>query len=102
MVCHHVSQLDAVLTAFFQMLLPGGFLAIADLDTEPGLFHDRNVATSVFHHGFDRPDFIERLRHVGLIDVKPTTAHVIRKPIAGGAMRDFSVFLLVGRRALTA
>ncbi len=67
MVVHHVDQTDVLLAAFYQMLLPGGVLAIADLDTEPGLFHGPDVAASVFHHGFDRHAFMDRLRKQGLL-----------------------------------
>jgi ubiquinone/menaquinone biosynthesis C-methylase UbiE len=99
MVLHHVDQTDVLLAAFYQMLLPGGFLAIADLDKEPGLFHDPDVAESVYHHGFDRRTFMDRLYRVGLVDVKDVTAHVIRKPIASGEIREFPVFLIVAHRA---
>jgi 2-polyprenyl-3-methyl-5-hydroxy-6-metoxy-1,4-benzoquinol methylase len=98
MVMHHVDQTDMLLTAFHQMLLPGGFLAIADLDTEPGLFHGPDVAESVYHHGFDRRTFMDRLYRAGFVDVNDITAHVIRKPVANGEMRDFPVFLIVGHR----
>ena len=99
MVMHHVDQIEVLLTAFYQMLLPGGFVAIADLDTEPGLFHGPDVAESVYHHGFDRHAFKDRLYRVGFVDVKDVTAHVIRKPIANGEIREFPVFLIVGHRA---
>ena len=99
MVMHHVDQIETLLTAFYQMLLPGGVLAIADLDTEPGLFHSPDVAASVFHHGFDRQVFMDRMCQLGLVEVKDATAHVIRKPIANGEAREFPVFLIIGRRA---
>jgi len=99
MVMHHFDQVEVLLTAFYQMLLPGGVLAIADLDTEPGLFHGPDVAASVFHHGFDRHAIMDHLCRLGLVDVKDTTAHIIRKPIASGDIREFPVFLIVGRRA---
>ena len=99
MVLHHVDRTDVLLAAFRQMLLPGGTLAIADLDTEPGLFHDPDVAESVYHHGFDRHAFMDRLYRMGLVDVKDVTAHVIRKPITSGETREFLVFLIVGHRA---
>jgi ubiquinone/menaquinone biosynthesis C-methylase UbiE len=98
MVMHHVDQVEVLLTAFYQMLLPGGVLAIADLDTEPGLFHDPDAASSVFHHGFDRHAFMDHLCRLGLVNVNHVTAHVICKPIANGEVREFPVFLIVGRR----
>ena len=99
MVMHHVDQIEVLLTAFYRMLLPGGFLAIADLDTEPGVFHSPDVAQSVYHHGFDRHAFMDRLRRVGLVGVKDVTAHIIRRLIANGETREFPVFLIVGHRA---
>jgi ubiquinone/menaquinone biosynthesis C-methylase UbiE len=99
MVMHHVDQIEPLLMAFYQMLLPGGYLAIADLDTEPGTFHGPEVASSVFHHGFDRHVFMDRLHQIGFVDVKDVTAHVIHKPIANGEIREFPIFLIVGRRA---
>ncbi|MBN2024735.1 MAG: methyltransferase domain-containing protein [Pirellulales bacterium] len=98
MVAHHVERLDALLAAFHQMLRQGGFLAIADLDEEPGVFHGPEANGHVHHHGFDRRAFKDHLRRVGFVDVTDATAHVIRKPIVGGATRDFPVFLIVGRR----
>jgi 2-polyprenyl-3-methyl-5-hydroxy-6-metoxy-1,4-benzoquinol methylase len=99
MVMHHVDQTDVLLAALHQMLLPGGVLAIADLDMEPGLFHDPDIAHSVYHHGFDRGTFMDRLYRVGLADVKDVTAHVIRKLGENGETREFPVFLIVGHRA---
>ena len=96
MVMHHVDHIETLLTAFYKMLLPGGTLAIADLDTEPGLFHGPDVGTSVYHHGFDRNAFKDRLYRAGFIDVKDTTAHVIHKPIPNGELHAFPVFLIVG------
>jgi 2-polyprenyl-3-methyl-5-hydroxy-6-metoxy-1,4-benzoquinol methylase len=98
MVMHHVDHIETLLAAFFQMLLPGGFLAIADLDTEPGLFHGPEVAASVYHHGFDRHVFMDHLHRVGFVDVKDMTAHVIHKPISSGEVREFPIFLIVGQR----
>lgn len=98
MVLHHIDRIDALLAAFHRMLLPGGSVAIADLDAEPGLFHDPNVAESVYHHGFDRRTLSDYLCRVGLVDVNDMTAHVIHKTIANGEGREFPVFLMVGRR----
>ena len=99
MVLHHVVQIDVLLAAFYQLLAPGGILALADLDTEPGLFHRPNDAASVHHHGFDRNVLKDLLCQSGLIDITDTTAHVIRKPTIHGELRDFPVFLIVGHRA---
>jgi 2-polyprenyl-3-methyl-5-hydroxy-6-metoxy-1,4-benzoquinol methylase len=101
MVMHHIERTDLLLAAFHEILLPGGILAIADLDTEPGLFHNPAVAERVYHHGFDRGAFKVCMIQAGFVDAKDITAHVIRKPVANGEIREFPVFLIVGHRALT-
>ncbi len=98
MVLHHVDQIETLLAAFYQMLLPGGCLAVADLDKEPGLFHGRDAAESVYHHGFDRNVLKDRFCRAEFADVEDATVHVIRKPIESGEIRDFPVFLMTGRR----
>jgi ubiquinone/menaquinone biosynthesis C-methylase UbiE len=98
MVMHHVKRIDALLAAFHRMLLPGGFVAIADLDPDKGLFHQPEAAQSVYHNGFDRGAFKAELVRAGFIDVRDVTAHVVRKLDTNGEMREFSVFLIVGCR----
>ncbi len=98
MVMHHVADLERVASAFYEMLLPGGALCIADLDSEPGVFHAKDVAAGVHHCGFDRRAFQNRLEASGFVDVSVSTACFIRKPASDGETRDFPVFLMVGRR----
>ena len=98
MVMHHVAAPKRMLRNFHALLRRGGVLCIADLDAEPGVFHDPEAATTVHHHGFDRQGFRGLMIQVGFHDVQDNTAHTIRKPVAGGIERDFPVFLMTGRR----
>ncbi len=98
MVMHHVADLNPVLRGFFEMLLPGGALCIADLNTEPGLFHTPEAAESVHHHGFDPEEFRGRLQKVGFTGTRALMASVVSKPVPNGGERDFPVFLVIGRR----
>lgn len=98
MTLHHIADTDRVLRAFHELLLPGGSLCIADLDAEPGIFHGPEAAASVYHHGFDRSELKSRLDRIGFHEVRDTTAHVIRRPVQGGAERDFPVFLVTAAR----
>ena len=47
MALHHIADTDRVLSAFYEMLHPRGLLCLADLDTEPGVFHTQEMAEGV-------------------------------------------------------
>ena len=91
MTLHHIADIPALLRKFHQLLKPGGFIALADLDREDGSFHSED--TGVFHHGFDRDTLCAIARDAGFSDVTIQQASVISKP-----HRDFSVFLLTAHR----
>ncbi len=98
MTMHHVADTDKVLRAFHDLLAPGGTLCIADLDSEPGLFHPPEAAGSVHHHGFDRERLKRQLAEAGFREAHAVTAYTVRKPVEGGEEREFPVFLLVARQ----
>lgn len=97
MVLHHVADVETVLGGLHDLLRPGGTLCLADLDTEPGLFHPPQAAASVHHHGFDRRTLMEQLERIGFTATRDVTAHVVSRPVADGTMHDFPVFLIVAR-----
>jgi 2-polyprenyl-3-methyl-5-hydroxy-6-metoxy-1,4-benzoquinol methylase len=57
MTMHHIpiEDIKKYVKKFFDMLIPGGYIAVADLDEEKGNFHSDN--DGVFHFGFGRKDF---------------------------------------------
>jgi cyclopropane fatty-acyl-phospholipid synthase-like methyltransferase len=91
MTLHHVRDIDALFAKFHRLLVPGGFIALADLDAEDGSFHAED--TGVHHLGFDRQVLAGVAEEVGFKDVVVTTASVVRKP-----QGDFPVFLLTACR----
>ncbi len=96
MTMHHVPDTGALFRWWYSLLVPGGRIAVADLDLEDGLFHrDR---TGVFHDGFVRDDLIRALGVEGFRDVQTTTATTTTKEIASGVTRTFSIFLLTGTK----
>lgn len=95
MTMHHVGDVDKVLRAFHGLLRPGGKLCLADLDTEPGVFHPPEAAASVHHHGFDRKRLASQLLAAGFAAARDVTAHTIHKPVESGKDRAFPVFLIV-------
>ena len=91
MTIHHLKDTLDLFKKFYTMLEDGGFIAIADLDSEDGSFHSDN--TGVFHHGFDREALEAIAEEAEFTDVKFDTASTIKKP-----HRDFTVFLLTARK----
>jgi len=87
MTIHHLEDTVALLSKLYTMLNDGGFIAIADLDSEDGSFHSDN--TGVFHYGFDRHILAEHAQKVGFKDVTFSLASTISKPHA-----EFTVFLM--------
>jgi ubiquinone/menaquinone biosynthesis C-methylase UbiE len=96
MTLHHVKDTLSLLKQFSRVLLPGGHIAIADLDEEGGRFHDNN--DGVFHFGFDRKKLCDLFVEAGFRDISSTTATQMNKPDAQGQDRVFSVFLITGRK----
>lgn len=95
MTLHHIPDTDRILHAFHDLLAPGGYLCIADLDLEDGTFHGIEVDV---HHGFDRDDLARRATVAGFADVAFRTVFNIAKTRETGT-RDYPVFLMRARRA---
>src|SRR5512142_568876 len=85
MTMHHVKDTAALLRQWHDVLLPGGILAAADLDTEDGSFHGDN--TGVFHLGFDRGYLMKLLREAGFSDIRDVTAATVMRDIEGREKR---------------
>jgi hypothetical protein len=92
MTIHHLEDIIALFEKLYSMVKVGGFIAIADLDSEDGSFHSDN--TGVHHHGFDREALQLIAEDVGFKDVKFDLASTINKP-----HRSFTVFLLTAVKA---
>jgi 2-polyprenyl-3-methyl-5-hydroxy-6-metoxy-1,4-benzoquinol methylase len=95
MTLHHVPDTDHILHVFHELLNPGGYLCIADLDQEDGSFHGPEVDV---HHGFERAELGRRVVRAGLTGVQFQTVFSIAKERETGT-RDYPVFLMTARRA---
>lgn len=95
MTLHHIPDTDAILKTFHDLLNPGGWLCIADLDKEDGSFHGIEVDV---HHGFARKDLAEKVLRAGYGALYFDTVFEIVKETANGT-RPYPVFLMVARRA---
>lgn len=94
MTLHHIPDTDRILRVFHDLLNPGGWLAIADLDREDGSFHGPEVDV---HHGFDRAELARKAQAVGLREVSFDTVLYIDKVTEAGP-RSYPVFLMTARR----
>jgi ubiquinone/menaquinone biosynthesis C-methylase UbiE len=92
LVLHHLEDTAGALGAVLRLLRPGGRIALADLDTEDGSFHDPG-AEGIHHHGFDREALAGQARTAGFVDVEFRTATEIDHEDG-----RFPVFLLIARR----
>ncbi len=96
MTFHHIREIGPLLSQFQKVCALSGHICIADLDSEEGRFHGDNHG--VFHFGFDRSALRQEMNKAGFEDVRDRTAATMTKPISGGTVRAFTVFLLAGRK----
>jgi tRNA (cmo5U34)-methyltransferase len=96
MTLHHLRNVPLVFRRLADILKPGGWLAVADLDSEDGSFHGQ--ADDVFHHGFQRGQITEWLTNAGLKGVSVSDAHSMTKPASTGEVRSYGIFLAVGQK----
>ncbi len=97
MTLHHIDDVPRLLGRLRDLLAPGGWLALIDLDSEDGSFHGPDVP-GVFHTGFERVQLMDTLTALGLTAVSARTAHTVEKPGPGGERRQFPIFLICAQR----
>jgi len=95
MVLHHIPDVLPVLQHLRLCMKPGGWIALADLDSEDGTFH--TDSTGVFHHGFDRSKVCEWLANAGFAKTSAREAYMIIRPSPTGKDKQYGVFLVTGQ-----
>ena len=95
MVLHHITDTEDIIKKFYELLNPGGYLAIADLYPEDGSFHGDDFTG---HRGFDVEILSNRIRNQGFTDISHRKCFVINKIIAGNVKKQFDVFLMISKR----
>jgi len=92
MTLHHIPDIETLLHRFFAALKPGGYLALADLLTEDGSFHDDN--RGVAHHGIDPEALRAMLAKNGGLEIAFKEVQVIEKKLKDGEIpARYPVFL---------
>jgi tRNA (cmo5U34)-methyltransferase len=95
MVLHHIKDIKVIFRKFYHLLTPGGILAIADLYTEDGSFHDGALDV---HYGFDPDNLKEVLTQQGFHECQTAPCFVIRKELSAQRIKEYPVFLLTAYR----
>ena len=97
MFLHHVDDVPALLGSLRRFVVPGGVVAIADLDHDAdGLYHSTSVDFHG-HHGFRRDELRGWLEEAGYRDISFHDAGVANKKVVGGQRLDFPLFLAIAR-----
>jgi ubiquinone/menaquinone biosynthesis C-methylase UbiE len=92
---HHIHDVNDILIKFRDLLLPNGYLLVADLDKEDGSFH--TDGTTDVHLGFDRDELQKTVENLGFGNVTFSTAYKIKKKI-GNEEKAFPVFLMTAKK----
>ena len=92
MAMHHVQDTRALLRSLSAHLVPGGRVALADLDAEDGTFHPPGTE-GVYHSGFHRDALAALLREAGFTDIHFTTACEVQKEA-----RSYPIFLVTATK----
>ncbi len=96
MVFHHIGDEAGQLEKFFGWLRPGGWIAVADLETEDGTFHPADSAGDVKHLGFDPAGMAALAAGAGFSACRARTVHAVRRPDRPG--REYPIFLLTAQK----
>jgi ubiquinone/menaquinone biosynthesis C-methylase UbiE len=91
MVLHHIKDIKVIFRKFHHLLNPGGILAIADLYTEDGSFHDGETDV---HFGFDPEKLKEIILQQGFNEFNIEPCFIIRKELTAETIKEYPVFLL--------
>lgn len=94
MVLHHINNPEEIISRFYSMLNPGGFLALADLYPEDGSFHGNDFTG---HKGFDPEALSELLIKSGFTNISYRKCFVIDKQISDTETKNFDVFLMIAK-----
>lgn len=93
MAFHHVENIDGLILQMYHSLNIGGYVAIGDLTTEDGDFHNEEVP----HHGFDQQLLCRQLSDVGfqlqLCEIFNTDTKNTQKGV-----KEFPEFIIIAKK----
>ncbi|GAB3312029.1 methyltransferase domain-containing protein [Epidermidibacterium keratini] len=94
---HHVDDIELLLRRVRDVLRPGGWVAVIDLDADDdGAFHEHNPDFDG-HHGFSRDAFAQSLQNAGFTDIEISDGGIVDKEVHE-QIRPFPLFLAIARK----
>ncbi|HWR04347.1 MAG TPA: class I SAM-dependent methyltransferase [Humidesulfovibrio sp.] len=104
MALHHIEDAHGALRSLRGLLKPGGLLLLGDLLPEDGSFHasaavDSSGDPPAEHNGFDPETLRTDCESLGFAVLRLLPFHLLRKPDATGAVREYPLFFLAARAA---
>jgi ubiquinone/menaquinone biosynthesis C-methylase UbiE len=90
---HHIIDTEGILSRFKELIAPNGVLAIIDLETEDGSFHDREFHG---HLGFDRHELEGKLKSAGFQPFHYDVIYEIEKG-EGADKKPYPLFLMMAK-----
>ena len=93
MTMHHIADVTSQLQLFRKIIKTGGFLCIADLETEDGSFHDHPGGFP--HNGFSASEMESYFSSAGFTNLKTSRVAVVRKE-RNGKICEYPVNLTTG------
>ena len=97
MTLHHIPDTRLILSKFYELLNPGGYLCVADLDKEDGSFHGHDVDD--VHKGFDRKQLASLAEELGFTKINFSTAYKMEQEVnENGETKLFPIFLMVAQK----
>lgn len=89
MSMHHIEDIDRLFQTFAKILNPNGFIAIADLETEDGTFHEHGNE-GVYHFGFEE-EMLQRITaKYGFAELTFQTVHTVQRESG----QKYNIFLV--------
>ncbi len=95
MVLHHTGDISRMLSVWCALLNRPGYLCVADLDSDNGLFHGKGFKG---HNGFDRESLKKITQQSGFTNIRFRTLLEIKKVSHDKMEHSFPLFLMVAEK----
>jgi len=97
MAFHHIEDIDALLRHLFTILKPNGIVAIADIRTEDGSFHQFQP---IPHNGFDTDTLSVQFFEAGFAVKSVQTYNVLKRESIPGVFIEYEQFLFIAQKEI--